>query len=82
MLRLKCYTESFYVDIVLKQIKLWNTFAILSQFLVKNIVEFTFIISPSAFRPKLRFHVKLICCITFGSDASACPLLKSIGIIL
>ena len=34
---LRCEIESFYIDIILKQNKLWNTFTILSQFIVKNL---------------------------------------------
>ena len=41
--------------------------------IMKNIFVFLF---------RARLHVKLICCIAFGSASRACCLLKSIAIIL
>ena len=81
MLHLKCYIESFYININWNKIKLqYFTVACekskavcFATSIVKNIA------APTA---RAKFPAKLICCITFGSASSACCLLKSIAIEL
>ena len=82
MLRLKCYIESFYIEIILKP----NKTAILSE-KVKNPVEksetFSFASSIMKYIAACpawsRFVVKFICSTAFGSESSACCLLKSVA---
>ena len=86
ILRLKCYIELFYIDIILEQNKIgehvYNTLTVpckkskmvsLTSSIMKNIV------APAC---QSRLPVKLICCIAFRSASIACCLLKSIAIIL
>ena len=93
MLRLKCYIESFYIDIILKQNKVVEHAVAKSYDEIHNtlrvpcekskIVPFASSIMKNInlLLLTLRFPVKLISCIAFGSASSAC-LYKSIAIIL
>ena len=87
-LHLKCYNESHYIGIALEQ----NKITILSQFPVKlqnqkmvsfatSVMKNIFVLSFT-FWLRLRFPVKLIYCIAFGSESSACCSRKSIASIL
>ena len=92
--RLKCYIESFYIDIILKQNKIvehavaksWddvpNTLRVPCEkskmLFFASSIMRNIVVSPS----QSRVAVKLICCIAFESASSACCLLKSIAIIL
>ena len=82
MLRLKCYIESFYIEIILKP----NKITIFSE-KVKNPGEKseTFFFASSIMKyiavcpVRSRFVVKFICSTAFGSESSACCLLKSVA---
>ena len=72
---LKCYIESFYFDIILEQNKIveyiHNTFTVSWE--KPKIVSFTSSIMKNVnlLLLPLRFPVKLISCIAFGSASSA-----------
>ena len=72
ILRLKCYTESFYIDIILEQNKvveyIYNIFTVpceksnmlsFASSIIKKIAVF-------AFLSRDRFPVKLVYCFAFG----------------
>ena len=86
ILSLKCYINSFYTDIILKQKKIvehiHNTFTVPCE--KSKIVSFasSIIKNIAMFPSRSRFVVKLICCIAFGSVSIAYSLLKSMAIIL
>ena len=94
LLCLKCYIESFYIDIILEQNKIvedavaksyndiHNTFTVPCE--KSKMVSFTSSIMKNIIAPLScsRFSVKLLYCIAFRSGSRACCLLKSIAIIL
>ena len=83
---MKCYTESFYIDIILKQNKIVEHIHNISTVACEKskIVSFASLTMKNiaVFAFQSRFAVKLIRCMAFRSAPSACFLLKSIAIIL
>ena len=59
-----CYTESFYINIILKQNKIINTLTV--PFQKSKTVSFTLSKMKNIVALFYRFPVKLICCIAFG----------------
>ena len=87
ILRLKCYIESFYIDIILEQNKIvehihnnnYTVFCGKSKMVSFASSIMKIIVGTSA---RSRFLVKLLCYIAFGSASSACCLLNPTAIIL
>lgn len=63
ILHLNCYTESFYVDVILDQ----NKFTILSWFLVKDSKNYFFNNKNVCW---IWFSLKSICCIVFANSSN------------
>ena len=80
ILNLNCCIESFYIDIMLKKKKVYNTITIPCE--KSKIVSIAFLVMKSIVATWSRFPVKLIYCIAFGSVLSGSCLVNSIAILL